>query len=153
MADGNGADSEGGGEDGGAELRELCAWLRADEDGPDEVRLLPGGGDGTGADGAGAMGPAEVIDLVLTQGVALANLALVYAGWRQSRAHRPPAAGFTFTRASDGLSVTVSGEAGSEEAVRRLLAVLAETPDAAQAQGSPAPEPSASAALPAPEAD
>ncbi|MEU6848691.1 hypothetical protein ABZ901_01965 [Actinacidiphila alni] len=151
MADGNGEDSgsgEGWDEDGGAELRELCAWLRADEDGPDEVRLLPDGGDGTGADGTGAdgtgaMGPAEVIDLVLTQGVALANLALVYAGWRQSRAHRPPAAGFTFTRASDGLSVTVSGEVGSEEAVRRLLAVLAEAPQ----------PPAAPAALPAPETD
>jgi hypothetical protein len=114
------------GEDASAALRELCDWLRADEDGPGDVRLS------TRAGGvAGAMGPAEVIDLVLTHGESIANLAVVYAGWRMSRVHRPPAAGFTFTRESDGLSVTVEG--GSEEDVRRLLTVLAEAPAVAPA--------------------
>ncbi|MFF7159496.1 hypothetical protein [Streptomyces sp. NPDC008139] len=108
-------------EDGAAELRELSEWLRTDEDGPDEVRLATRTG-GT----AGEMGPVEVIDLVLTHAVAFANLAVVYAGWWKSRAPRPPGSGFTFTRDSDGLTVTVSGQDGSEEAVRRLLAVLAE---------------------------
>lgn len=137
-----GGDGDGAG-DGGAALRELYRWLRDDEDGPDEVRLatLPADDDAELTESDGAMGPLEVIDVVLTQTVAVANLAVVYAGWRRSRRPRPTG-GFTFTRPSDGLTVTVEG--GSEEAVRELLAVLAAPP----APISPAPTPPAPASPP-----
>ena len=108
-------------EHGGDELRDFFRWLTEDEDGPEQARL------GTRAGGGpdGAMGLQDVIDLVLTQGTAIANLAMVYANWRDSRGDRPMP-GLTFTRASDGLAVTVSG--GSEEAVRQVLTVLAQAP-------------------------
>lgn len=106
---------------GGDELREFFRWLTEDEDGPGQARLETR----AGGEPDGAMGPQDVIDLVLTQGVAIANLAMVYANWRDSRGSRPTP-GLTFTRASDGLSVTVSG--GSEEAVRQVLTVLAQAP-------------------------
>lgn len=109
------------GEDGGDELRDFFRWLEQDEDGPEQLRLetrSAGGADG-------AMGPEQVIDLVLNQGVALANFALAYVTWRGTRREQPTD-GFTFRRASDGLTVTVNG--GSEEAVRQVLTVLAQAP-------------------------
>lgn len=105
-------------EDEAAELRDFFRWLRDDEAGPEQIRL-------ESRAAGGAMGATEVIDLVLTHSVAVANLAMVYGTWRRSRGRRP-SAGFTFTRPSDGLSVTV--EDGSDESVRRLLAVLATPP-------------------------
>lgn len=119
-------------EDDAGELRDFYRWLRDDEDGPEQIRLEARNedrpGDKPGAkpgERRGTMGGVEVIDLVLTQAVAAANLAMVYATWRRARPRRP-SAGFTFTRTSDGLSVTV--EDGSDESVRRLLAVLAAPP-------------------------
>jgi membrane-associated two-gene conflict system component 1 (EACC1) len=116
-------------EDETPELRDFYRWLRDDEAGPDQIRLETRTGTVTGA-----MGGLEVIDLVLTQSVAVANLAMVYATWRRSRGRRP-SAGFTFTRLSDGLSVTV--EDGSDESVRRLLAVLATPPGPETGNGPP----------------
>ncbi|MGH8922405.1 MAG: effector-associated constant component EACC1 [Actinomycetes bacterium] len=103
--------------DEAAELRDLYRWLRADEDVPDEVRLSAE--PAPGAMGAGL----EVINVVLTHTMGVANLALAYAGWRRARRGR---AVFTFTRARDGVRVTV--ENGSDEAVRGLIAALSETP-------------------------
>ncbi len=114
------------GEDGGDELRDFFGWLTQNEDGPEQLRLetrSTGGADGE-------MGPEQVIDLMLTQGVALANFALAYVTWRGTRREQP-ADGFTFRRASDGLTVTVNG--GSEEAVRQVLTVLAQAPVLPQA--------------------
>ncbi|MFG2292470.1 hypothetical protein [Streptomyces sp. NPDC048603] len=96
-------------------LRDFYRWLQQEEVPPGEVRLV---GERT----PGAMGGGlEVVNVALTHSLSLANLALVYAGWR--RARRPRGA-LTFTRASDGLSVTV--EEGSEEAVRVTLQALAD---------------------------
>jgi hypothetical protein len=102
---------------GAGELRDLYLWLQAEEDGPEQIRLE--------SRPAGATGAPEVIDLVLTHSVAVANLAMAYATWHRARPSRPTA-GFTFTRVSDGLSVTVAD--GSDDSVRLLLAALA-TPD------------------------
>ncbi|MEE4543841.1 hypothetical protein V2S66_17920 [Streptomyces sp. V4-01] len=110
------ADSEDG-----AALRDFYRWLRQDDDGPEQVGLAP---DAAGP--TGAMGAMEVVEVVLTQSFALATLTMQYAGWRRSTAARPPTAGFTFTRASDGLSVTVAG--GSDDEVRRVMALLADAP-------------------------
>ncbi|MBM9508953.1 effector-associated constant component EACC1 [Actinacidiphila acididurans] len=105
-------------QDGARELRELYHWLRAEEDAPEEIRLVRGDPP---------LGPAvgsEVIDLVLTHSVAVANLTMAYASWHRARPRR--AAGFTFTRMSDGRSVTVPD--GSDDSVRLLLAALAAPP-------------------------
>ncbi|MFJ7209607.1 hypothetical protein ACIQWR_39505 [Streptomyces sp. NPDC098789] len=120
--------------DEAAELRDLYRWLRADEDGPDEVRL-------SAEPAPGAMGGLEVINVVVTHAMGVANLALAYAGWRSARRSR---AALTFTRAGDGISVTV--ENGSDEAVRGLIAALSEThPNEAPAHEAP------SAVAPAPD--
>ncbi|KRV48324.1 hypothetical protein AQ490_25250 [Wenjunlia vitaminophila] len=93
-------------------LRDFFRWLRQDDDAPTDVRLVT-------ESSPGAMGALDVINVTLTHGVGLANFALVYAGWRRARRSR---AVLTFTRASDGLSVTV--EDGSEQAVRLLVDAL-----------------------------
>lgn len=107
----------------GSELKDLYRWLRDDEDGPDEVRLdndpTPGG-----------MGGLEFVDVIVTQAVAVGNLALAYASWRGARCRS--AARFTFTRPSDGVTITVDN--ASQETVRRLAEVLSE-PDAAGVSG------------------
>ncbi|AWZ04040.1 MULTISPECIES: hypothetical protein [unclassified Streptomyces] len=113
--------------DEAAELRDLFRWLRADEDGPDEVWLS--GEPPTGSMGGGL----EVVNVVLTHTMAVANFALAYATWRRARRGR---AALTFTRASDGVSVTL--ENGSDEAVRALIAALSEPPAAAPL-GAPDP--------------
>ncbi|MFD7029227.1 hypothetical protein ACFWAR_14455 [Streptomyces sp. NPDC059917] len=114
--------------DEAAELRDLYRWLRADEDVSDAVGLAS-------EPVAGAMGGGlEVINVVLTHTMGVANLALAYAGWRRARRGR---AVFTITRASDGVAVTV--EDGSDEVVRGLIATLSETPshEAAPSHGTP----------------
>jgi hypothetical protein len=109
------------GEDGSAVLQDFFRWLREDEDGPDGVRLRR-----DPAADPGVMGAGEVIQIVLAQSTALASLAMQYVSWRRSRTDAHGGAGFTFTRASDGLSVTV--ERGSDDDVRRLMSALAPPP-------------------------
>lgn len=110
------------GEDGGGELSDFFRWLKEADGGPDEVRFdarpprAAAGGGGS---------PQNVVDLALTPDSALAGLAALYVRWRDERSPRP-AAGLTFTRADDGLSVTVGGE--SEDAVRHVLTLLAAAP-------------------------
>lgn len=109
------------GEDGGGELSDFFRWLKQAEGGP-EVRLdarpprAAAGGGGS---------PQDVVDLALAPGAATAGLAALYVRWRDERSPRP-ASGLTFTRADDGLSVTVGGE--SEDAVRHVLTLLAAAP-------------------------
>ncbi len=110
------------GEDGGGELSDFFLWLKEAEGGPEGVRLdarpprAAAGGGGS---------PQSVVDLALAPGSATAGLAALYVRWRDERSPRP-AGGLTFTRADDGLSVTVGGE--SEDAVRQVLALLAAAP-------------------------
>ncbi|MHC5902460.1 effector-associated constant component EACC1 [Streptomyces sp. S6] len=109
---------------------DLYRWLEQDPDVRDHAVLsrrsldldteLDGDFDGE-CDGdfdLGTMGSVEIINLVLSQGVALANLALSYATWRTAR---PTATGITIT--ANGRTVTLSGECDAET-VRRILESL-----------------------------
>ncbi|MFF5001545.1 hypothetical protein ACFY3G_01845 [Streptomyces phaeochromogenes] len=100
-------------DDGGATLTDLYRWFRQDSDlrRHADVRLRPPRQTG------GFMGGLEVIDLVLSQGFAAANLALAYATWRAGRPAAPPV-----TITVDGVSVTVRD--GSEESVRQIVELL-----------------------------
>ncbi|MER8048033.1 hypothetical protein [Streptomyces sp. NPDC094032] len=100
-----------------AALRDFFRWLHDEDEPPGEVALK-----GTPVPGT-MSGGLEYIDIALTHAVALGNLALAYAGWRRARRSR---AAVTFTRESDGLSVTV--EDGSEETVRRIVRALDPAP-------------------------
>jgi membrane-associated two-gene conflict system component 1 (EACC1) len=115
-------------EDGAGALRDFFRWLRDDEEGPDDVALTH---DATGH--PGAMGALEVVQVVLAQSTALAGLAMQYASWRRSRSGTRGGAAFTFTRPSDGVTVTVEG--GTDDDVRRALAVLAAPPATPPAPG------------------
>lgn len=101
----------------GPALRDLFRWLRDDEDLPGEVSLAALPVPGTMSGGL------DVVNVVLTHSFGAANLALAYVGWRAARRSR---AVLTFTRPSDGLTVTVDG--GSDEAVRRLVDALSAPP-------------------------
>ncbi|MET9953994.1 hypothetical protein ABZ135_20910 [Streptomyces sp. NPDC006339] len=92
------------------DLRDFHRWLGDEEEPPGRIRLAPDPVPGTMSGGL------DVIDVVLTHAVGLANLTLAYATWRRARRSR---AALTFTRASDGLTVTV--REGSEEAVQQIL--------------------------------
>ncbi|MER5935363.1 hypothetical protein [Streptomyces sp. NPDC002054] len=108
-----------------ADLRDFFRWLRNEEEPPGEIRLVS-------EPVPGAMsGGLDIIDIVLTHTVGMANLALAYAGWRRARRSR---AALTFTRASDGLSVTV--EEGSEDTVRQLLQALSAEPPCGPPDGA-----------------
>ncbi|MFE0191052.1 hypothetical protein [Streptomyces sp. NPDC058989] len=99
-----------------ASLTSLYRWLAQDPDVADqaEISLAPG------RPGAGEMGGAfEVINAVLTHGIALGSLAVACATWRSSR---PTAPAVRIER--DGVTVTV--EDGSPEAVRRIVDALGE---------------------------
>ncbi|MEU9605573.1 hypothetical protein [Streptomyces sp. NPDC048057] len=111
--------------DEGPALRDLFRWLRDDEDVPGEVSLAAAPVPGAMSSGL------DVINVVLTHAVGAANLALAYVGWRTARRSR---AVLTFTRPSDGLTVTVDG--GSDETVRALVDALTVPPEEA-----PAPDP------------
>jgi hypothetical protein len=63
-------------------IRDFYRWLRSDVDVARnaEVALAD-----TGA-GDGAMGPLEIINVILSNATALSSLAIAYANWRRSRA-------------------------------------------------------------------
>ncbi|MFE7130975.1 hypothetical protein ACFVIM_08955 [Streptomyces sp. NPDC057638] len=94
---------------------DLHRWFHEDAelDRYAEIRL------DAGAAPAGAMGAAEIVDVVLGHGIALGNLVLSYAAWRVARPHKPPV---TITVTANGTSVTVSD--ASEESVRGILELL-----------------------------
>ncbi|WP_210590771.1 hypothetical protein [Streptomyces sp. GESEQ-35] len=112
-------------EDGGTALNDLYRWFRQDTDlrRHAEVRLRPLRQTG------GFMGAAEVVELVIGQGIAAANLAVAYATWRQGRAVQAPV-----TITVGGVSVTVRD--GSEESVRRIIELLRPGNDAASDGGN-----------------
>ncbi|MFK0259310.1 hypothetical protein [Streptomyces sp. NPDC090445] len=112
-----------------AAVRDFFRWLRSEDEPPGELRLAARRAPGSMSGGL------DVINVVLTQSVALGNLALAYAGWRRARRSR---AAVTFTRASDGLSVTV--EDGSEETVQRLVQALTPDPVSVPPPAAPLPD-------------
>jgi hypothetical protein len=93
---------------------DLYRWLRRDRD----IRRHADLSLGSARPGDGAMGAADLIDLVLGHGIAALNLALSYAAWRATRSAAPSV---TFT--VDGRSVTVQGRC-DEETVRMIADVL-----------------------------
>ncbi|MCX5330093.1 hypothetical protein [Streptomyces sp. NBC_00140] len=68
----------------------------------------------------GTMGPAAVIEIVVSQGIAALNLAIAYASWRSTRPSPP---GLTVTLPG-GATLTVRDD--SPEALERILAALRE---------------------------
>ncbi|MGW7572350.1 effector-associated constant component EACC1 [Streptomyces sp. NPDC054765] len=100
-------------DDSGTTLFDLYGWFRQDGElrRHAEVRLLSPRRTG------GFMGAVEVIELVVGQGIAVANLAMAYATWRQGRA---TAGAITITVGE--VSVTVKD--GSEESIRRIVELL-----------------------------
>ncbi|MFG2289715.1 hypothetical protein ACGFOU_27040 [Streptomyces sp. NPDC048595] len=101
-----------------ASVTSLYRWLARDPDVAQqaEITLDPG------PVGAGEMGGAfEVINAVLTHGIALSSLAVACATWRSSRPTAP-----AVRIEIDGVTVTV--EDGSPEAVRRIVDALGEPP-------------------------
>lgn len=93
---------------------DLYRWLEQDPDVRDHAVL----GRRSSHPGAGTMGSVEIIDLVLGQGIALANFALSYCAWRTAR---PAAPAITIT--GNGRTVTLEGSCDAET-VRRLLESL-----------------------------
>ncbi|MEU5903531.1 hypothetical protein ABZ780_04035 [Micromonospora sp. NPDC047467] len=91
------------------ELRRLGHWLRDDDDVAKsaDVSLRTSGQ-------SGQMGGLEIIDVVVSNAVGLASLAIAYASWRNSRRQH---LSVTFTR-DDGLEVTVRG--GSAADIRQI---------------------------------
>jgi hypothetical protein len=72
--------------------------------------------------GAGEMGGAlEVINVVLSNGIAVGGLLIAVSSWRRSRP-RPP----TIRLVRDGVSVTI--EDASPETVRRVVQALTDRP-------------------------
>ncbi|MFI6078978.1 hypothetical protein ACIA5C_46465 [Actinoplanes sp. NPDC051343] len=103
----------------------LYRWLRDDENlaADSSVEMLDA--DDTPQ---GTMGAAEIIELVLTQGMALANLAIAYATWRQSCDDDETEVTFSV----DGGSITVKD--GSPETIDRIIAQLSPSPNS-EAEG------------------
>ncbi|GGM66658.1 hypothetical protein GCM10011608_59970 [Micromonospora sonchi] len=100
-------------DDSGDELRRLGHWLLDDDDvvRSAEVSIRPSGQPGQ-------MGGLEVIDVVISNAVGLASLAIAYASWRNSRRQH---LSVTFTR-DDGLEVTV--RSGSPADIQKLSDLL-----------------------------
>ncbi|MGW1375198.1 effector-associated constant component EACC1 [Streptomyces sp. NPDC002446] len=97
-------------------LASLYRWLIQDPDVAQQAEVSLG----TGPARPGAMGGAfEVINAVVTHGIALGSLAVACATWR---AARPSAPAVRIER--DGVTVTV--EDGSPETVRRIVDALGE---------------------------
>lgn len=65
----------------------------------------------------GSLGSVEVVEPIIGQTIALANLAVAYATWRRSRTTRAPV-----TITANGISLTVHD--GSEESVRQITELL-----------------------------
>ncbi|BBA97869.1 hypothetical protein RVR_3821 [Actinacidiphila reveromycinica] len=104
-------------DDGVPALLDFFRWLRDDDAGPEVVRLE------NAADGRpGAMGALEAVQVVLADATALASLAAQYGSWRRARTAGRRGVAFTFSRPSDGLSVTVDN--GTDDEVRRIMAAL-----------------------------
>ncbi|WP_407288737.1 effector-associated constant component EACC1 [Streptomyces sp. BP-8] len=99
-----------------ASLTSLYRWLAQDPEVAQQAEISLD----SGPVGAGDMGGAfEVINAVLTHGIALSSLAVACATWRSSRPTAP-----AVRIEIDGVTVTV--EDGSPEAVRRIVDALGE---------------------------
>ncbi|MGW7409192.1 effector-associated constant component EACC1 [Streptomyces sp. NPDC054833] len=109
----------------GRDVTSLYRWLGQDPDvtGHAKVSLLPT------QEQAGDMGGAfEVINAIVSNGIALGNLALACAMWRASR---PSAPAVRFER--DGITITV--ENGLPETVRQVVDALSRPEPRAAADG------------------
>jgi hypothetical protein len=107
-------------EDGQMLADELHDWLVGDTElrRTAEIRRLSVPRPGT-------MGPADVIEIVVSQGIAALNLAIAYASWRSTRPS-PPSLTVTLP---GGATLTVRDD--SPEALERILAALRENTNGA----------------------
>lgn len=100
----------GDGDDATA-LGNFYSWLGRDDD------VVRAGSVSMSSSGAtGTMGALDVIDVVLTQSVALAQLAMAYAAWRNRKKDAPPLA-----ITANGTTVVLAD--GSPETLARILAL------------------------------
>lgn len=99
--------------DDDAVVADLYRWLREDPEVRQHstIELVPWQVP------AGAMGAAEVINMVLSQGFTALNLALAYASWRTARPAAPP---ITINLSSGSITV----QDASEETVQRIVQAL-----------------------------
>ncbi|MEU2339693.1 hypothetical protein ABZ770_40160 [Streptomyces sp. NPDC006654] len=119
-------------EDGYLIISELHDWLVGDAELRRSTQIHR-----VTRESAGTMGALDVIEVVLGQGIAAANLALAYASWRSTRP-APPRVSVTLP----GGTLTVTDD--SPEALERILAALREpipgpsagTPGARSADGA-----------------
>ncbi|PWI14180.1 hypothetical protein DI272_08440 [Streptomyces sp. Act143] len=104
-------------EDGQLLADELHDWLVDDVElhRTAKIRRVP-------RDAVGAMGVSDVIEVVVSQGIAALNLALAYASWRTTR---PAPPGVTVTFAEGTITLTDD----SPEALERVLAALRRSAD------------------------
>ncbi|MCG7204041.1 effector-associated constant component EACC1 [Streptomyces arenae] len=108
-------------EDGHLIVSELHDWLVGDAELRRSARIHR-----VTRESAGTMGALDVIEVVLGQGIAAANLALAYASWRSTRPV-PPRVRVTLP----GGTLTLTDD--SPEALERILAALREPPPGAPA--------------------
>jgi hypothetical protein len=101
------------GDPGELEVQSLYGWLRRDADfrRDAEVRLGSGGRRGD-------MGALDVINVLVPDGISLANLALAYVAWRGSRSHDSQ-----IKVVVNGATVTVGNES-AEQVSRELDSLL-----------------------------
>jgi hypothetical protein len=97
--------------DSGA-TNEFYNWLRLDSDIARSGTVSRQVGSGEGH-----MGVLELIDVVMSNGIALGSLIVAYASWRQARPKAPPV-----TFESGGVMITAID--ASPETLRRIAEVL-----------------------------
>jgi hypothetical protein len=96
------------------DLRSLYHWLLEDDDIRRSSKISLSGAEPRNEEMGGAL---DVIQLVIENGFELANLALAYAAWRESRGSRA-----TITIERDGSKVTLHDT--DEDSVSRILKAL-----------------------------
>ncbi|MFI5915987.1 hypothetical protein [Dactylosporangium sp. NPDC051541] len=106
--------------DAADELNSLFGWLQRDEE------LTATAEVSRSSQETGYLGALDVINVVLTQGVAIANFIMVYRNWRDSR-QKPPALVFKI----GGVTITADDDSPEHLAIVRAALERA-LPDAAE---------------------
>ncbi|WP_051827480.1 effector-associated constant component EACC1 [Streptomyces bicolor] len=114
-------------DDDGGHLRALQRWLLRDPDSAGATLTLRGRNATPGAMGPGL----DLIDVVLSNVVALGGLLVAVATWRQSRANAP-----RVLVEREGVTVTVSGT--DAEQIERLVRQLTAPQTTEPGDGTPA---------------
>lgn len=105
-------------DDDGRVLTSLRRWLNQDPDVLRACEVTVPPNPGRPGDQGGAI---DVINVVMTQGIGLANFALAYATWRRARPDAP-----VVKLERGGVTLTVTD--GSPETVQRIIDAFAAVP-------------------------